>query len=421
MSRIDLLRESRNNTWEQAKRLLDRAKEEKRNLYGEEERQYEQLTADLDAISGQIRRLEDSERTDRQTEESMRKLGLVTHTRAQSSEVGDEIRHTILTKSNAPLEFRAPDDEMRSYFAPGIERRALTTSTGSAGMRGISFYDRVLTHMVDESAILAAGATVIQSNSGEPLRIPKSTAFSTAAIVTEGAQIGTSEPTLDTFTLNAYKYAFMVYITRELAEDANFDLEGWLARESGNALGRAFGAHAITGTGTGQPTGALTGATLGNTGPTGTATSFGTHTTAGQGGDLLHDLYASLAAPYARSESAAWLMRNATLASIRKLRDADGRYVFSADIPAGSGAAGTILGRPVYTDPNMPAIGANAKSVLFGDFSKYYVRRINGIRFERSDEFKFDTDQVAFRCVARLDGALGDTTGALKYFAHSAT
>jgi HK97 family phage major capsid protein len=69
----------------------------------------------------------------------------------------------------------------------------------------------------------------------------------------------------------------------------------------------------------------------------------------------------------------------------------------------------------------MPATAVNNKSVLFGDLSTYYVRLVNNIRFERSNEFKFDTDQVAFRCLIRGDGMLLDQSGAVKHFLGPAT
>ncbi|MGH3734315.1 MAG: phage major capsid protein, partial [Micromonosporaceae bacterium] len=69
----------------------------------------------------------------------------------------------------------------------------------------------------------------------------------------------------------------------------------------------------------------------------------------------------------------------------------------------------------------VPAPAANAKSVLFGDWSRYFVRMVNGIRFERSDDFAFNTDMVSFRALLRVDGALVDSTGAVKVFQHSAT
>jgi HK97 family phage major capsid protein len=68
----------------------------------------------------------------------------------------------------------------------------------------------------------------------------------------------------------------------------------------------------------------------------------------------------------------------------------------------------------------MAAVGTSAKSVLFGDMSQYFVRLAGGVRFERSDEFAFDSDLVTFRALMRADGALVDLTGAVKYFAGNA-
>ncbi len=43
------------------------------------------------------------------------------------------------------------------------------------------------------------------------------------------------------------------------------------------------------------------------------------------------------------------------------------------------------------------------------------------MRFERSDDFAFSTDLVTFRALLRADGALVDTTGAIKWFANGAS
>ena len=74
------------------------------------------------------------------------------------------------------------------------------------------------------------------------------------------------------------------------------------------------------------------------------------------------------------------------------------------------------MGRPVIIDPNMADPALSAKSVAFGDFSAYAIRDARGIRFERSDDFAFDTDLVSFRAILRTDGATIDSTGAIKYF-----
>jgi HK97 family phage major capsid protein len=59
--------------------------------------------------------------------------------------------------------------------------------------------------------------------------------------------------------------------------------------------------------------------------------------------------------------------------------------------------------------------------VAFGDLSTYWVRLVNNVRFERSDDFKFDTDVVAFRCLIRGDGMLVDQSGAVKHFLGAAS
>lgn len=245
------------------------------------------------------------------------------------------------------------------------------------------------------------------------LGLPKTTADSTAAITAEGGAIGSSDPTLGSVTLGAYKYGFLVSVTRELAEDVAFDLEGYIAEQAGGALGNGFGVHLVTGDGDAKPTGLVPSATTGVTGGASVAGAF----TA----DNLIDLYHSVASPYARSASAAWLMRNSTLAAVRKLKDSQNRYLFDLDVPAGyPAAAGRLLGRPVFVDPNVAAVATSAKSVVFGDFSKVWVRHVNGVRFERSLEHGFDTDLVWFKAVLRADGALIDTTGAVKVFVGNA-
>ena len=132
----------------------------------------------------------------------------------------------------------------------------------------------------------------------------------------------------------------------------------------------------------------------------------------------LIDLMFSATAPYRNSASAGWLVKDATLGAIRKLKDGAGRYLFE---PAAIvGQPDSFLGKPIQTDPNVAAVALGAKSVAFGDFSAYFVRMAGGVRFERSDDFKFDTDQVAFRPVIRADGVTADQTGAIKVYVGNA-
>jgi HK97 family phage major capsid protein len=206
----------------------------------------------------------------------------------------------------------------------------------------------------------------------------------------------------------------MIQVSRELLTDTGVDLEGYLAMQAGRALGNAFGAHAITGDGSSKPRGVVTDATVGKTGLTGDSGGFGDQSVVGEGADQLIDLFHSVIAPYRMSQACRWMMNDTTAGVIRKIKTTEGQYIWQPSVIAGQ--PDTILGKPVLTDPNVASVGLSAKSVVFGDFSQYFVRLAGGIRFERSDEFAFGNDLVTFRCLMRADAALVDLTGAVKVF-----
>ena len=280
----------------------------------------------------------------------------------------------------------------------------------SAGAGGntvkIGFYEKLMAHLIEVSGILAAGPTVLNTTSGEQIQIPKTTAHSTGALTAEAAAISESDPTFGQVPLDAYKYAVLLQVSNELLTDTSVDLEGYLSMQAGRAIGNAFGVHAITGSGSAQPNGVVTGSTLGVTGATSVAgvPNF----------DNLIDLYHSVIGPYRNSPSCGWLLRDSTVATIRKVKDSDGQYLWQPSLQIG--VPDTLLGKPVRTDPNVAATATSAKSVLFGDFSQYFVRFVNGVRFERSDDYAFNSDLVTYRAILRADGDLVDTTGAVKHF-----
>lgn len=412
---IKRLTDERQTLWKQQKALLDvGAARGDTHMSADDDRAYRARDARIDVIDDRLVELADADERSAAAADAFGTLLGTPRTRGAVRHVERELeaqfRASILERNPAPITVRW--GEPRSGFAPGLERRDLSTATGS-GMTGVTFYSQLLEHLVDNSAIMAAGASMLTTGSGELLSLPKSTALSTAAIVAEAGVIGESDPGLGKVTLGAYKYGVLVQVSTELVEDVTWDLLGYLARETGLAIGNGAGAHFIAGTGTDQPRGLALDATVGVTGATAVDGAF----TA----DDLIDLAHSLAEPYTRSPGAAWLMRQSTLGTVRKLKDNQDRYLFSTDVVPGSGAAGTLLGRPVYCDPNVAAVGLGARSVLFGDFTRYWVRQVNGLRFERSDEYAFNADMVTFRALWRADGALIDTTGSVKAFEGGAT
>lgn len=416
---VKKLRERRANVWEQAKGLADKAAEENRAFNGEEEGSWQTLNAELDALDKRIKNVLDGEQRAKDTDDAYAKLEGAPQTRGGSTS-GAERPAWESAQATELREFAAGKRGHSYEIMPErpVDFRTLSKLTAAAGLNTVptAFYDRIIAHLIETAAIMQAGPTVLQTGSGESIQVPKTTGHSSAAIVTEGAPIGASDPAFGQITLGAYKYGLLIQVSRELITDTGADLEGYLSMQAGRALGNAFGQHAMTGTGTGQPRGVVTDATLGKTGGTGVA---GAPTA-----DDLVDLFYSVIAPYRNSSAARWIIRDASVAAIRKLKDTTGQYIWSPGLATnstGPGATDTLLGKPVLTDPGVAAVALSAKSVVFGDMSQYFVRMVNGVRFERSDDYAFNTDLVTFRALMRADGALVDLTGAVKYFQGGAT
>lgn len=259
--------------------------------------------------------------------------------------------------------------------------------------------------MIEVSGVLQ---TLLRTASGEQIQVPKTTAHSSpsGAPIAEAGTLASSDPTFGQVPLDAYKYGILLQISHELLNDTGVDLAGYLARQAERALGNWLGGRLVVGTGTNQPNGVVTAATVGKTGGAGVAGMFT--------GDDLIDLFYSVIAPYRNSSSCAWMMKDSSIAGLRKIKDTTGQYLWAPGLTAG--APDTVLGKPLVTDPNVAAVALSAKSVVFGDFSTYFVRQVETLRFERSDDYAFNTDLVSYRAVVRADGDLVDTTGSIKVF-----
>jgi len=393
------LHAARQQAWNEISAISDTAAAEGRDFTAEEEGSWVKGNAHLASLDERISVVLDHEKRNADIEAALGRYGTPETPAAPAAvSIEDELR--ALGRG-----------ELRSVVVPA-ERRDLTKGTSTAGGDTVptSFYGQVWEHMIESSAILQAGATVINTAAGENLEIPVTTAHSSGALISEGGSLTESDPAFVKRTLGAYKYGLSIQASSELVADTGFDLLGYLARQAGRAVGNAMGVHLITGSGSSQPSGIVTGA---STGVTGSASVSGAFTA-----DNLIDLYFSVIAPYRNSTSCAWIMKDATLASVRKLKDSQNQYLWQPSLIVGQ--PDTLLGKPVFTDPNVAAVALSAKSVIFGDISAYYARIAGGIRFERSDDFAFSTDLVTFRAIVRADGTLADRTGAVKLFVGNA-
>ena len=388
--------EARAKAWEEAKALLDSAAAEKRDLSAEENQTYDRIMADLDSRSQVIETMNAQAERENRAAEAMK--GFEAQVKPAVASV-PEINEAELIRSLAR-------GEIRSH---SFEKRDVTKGSTGAPVP-TSFYDQVIMLARHVGPMLET-STILNTAGGENLQIPSLSAYSTGTVTSEAGAIGESDPTFNAFkTLGAYKYSFLTQISREMVEDAGVDILGFLATQTGNALGYAVNGALTTGTGTVQPTGIVTAAGSGITGGTGVSGAF----TA----DNLIDLVYSVDTAGRTLPGTGWQMNAQAIAAVRKLKDSAGQYLFSPSLSAD--ARDLLLGYPIFENPAMAAPATSAKSVIFGHLPSYFARTVGGLRLDRSDDYAFQNDLITFRATMRVDGNLIQTSH-VKYFAGAAS
>lgn len=226
----------------------------------------------------------------------------------------------------------------------------------------------------------------------------------------EDGRSGTATPTLREIAINTGEIYAMPGATQTSLDDARIDLAAWLADEVSIEFAEQEGAAFASGDGVNKPRGILAYDKVANASyawgkigfvASGKSDGFVAATTTASPADALIDLYYALKSGY--RNGASWLMSDATMNAVRKFKDAEGAYIWAP--PSGAAEVATILGKPVHNDDNMPAVGANAFPVAFGDFSRSYliVDRI-GIRVLR-DPFT-SKPNVLFYTTKRVGGGI---------------
>ena len=296
-------------------------------------------------------------------------------------------------------------------------RNAITWDTGSIASAVPTSMARTLYEYMEASvAAFRIGATMIDTTSGENIDFPRVAAHGIATQVAgQGTALAGTDPTFDKLTLGANKYGELVIVANEVISDAAFDVSAFLGRNMGRAVGRLVDQDLINGTGS------ITHAIVGSgvtptTAGLGSVNTGGTlATTVGLDPTWLVDAVHGVNDEYRMG--AAWLFRDSAAADVRKIRDGAGGTEGSFLWQPGqvNGLIGpqpdTLLGFPVYTDPNIASIASNNLIGGFGDWSTYFLRRAGSLQVERSDERYFDTDQVGFRAKLRVDGGYVDSNG----------
>ena len=305
---------------------------------------------------------------------------------------------------------------MASRQNPDIQA-AMSTTTGSEGGYTVATeFSKKLIEAMKATGSVRSVASVIQTSTGAQMLFP-----TTDATAEEGEIVGqnTAVTALDTTfgqaSLDVYKYSSKsIALPFELLQDSMFDLESYIQNLLRLRLGRIQDRHHVLGTGTAQPKGVVAASVMGKTGATGSTTSASY--------DDLVDLEHSVDPAY--RAACKYLMNDSSLKALRKIKDTNGRPIFVPGYEQGNpgGAPDRLLGREIVINQYVAAMAASAKSILFGDFSKYLIRDVMDVTLFRMTDSAFTLKgQVGFVAFCRSGANMVENGGAIKHFANSAT
>lgn len=303
-------------------------------------------------------------------------------------------------------------EEQRAFL------NTMSTTTGSEG--GYTVQAEVAATVLDALKSLGgmrAAATVIQTGAGNDLSYPTSDGTTEEGeIMAQNAAANTADPSFGTLPLNVYKYGSkIVTVPIELLQDSSVDVVAFVTNRINQRLARITNKHFTIGTGSSQPNGIVTAAGAGRVGATGQTLT------------ILYDdfveLQHSVDFAYREAGTTAFMMHDSSVKVAKKIKDTAGRPIFLPGYdPANNGSIDFILGQPVMVNNHMPVMAANAKSVIFGDLTKYVIRDAMNMAMMRFDDSAYASKgQVGFLAFLRSGGNLMDVGGAVKYYQNSAT
>lgn len=316
---------------------------------------------------------------------------------------------------NTP-ERRAYSTAFNDYFRHGAGEAALhdlavkasltTQSKPDGGYLVSPEVETTIDRVLGTASAMRRLATVRKVGTDEYRKFVNKGTAGTGWVGEEETRPETTTPNLAELIFPVMEIYAMPATTQRMLDDGIIDVGAWLADEVNIAFDEQEGAAFVAGNGVKKPRGLLDYATVTNGSyawgsigyvATGAAAAFASSNP----GDNLIDLYYALKAGY--RNSAAWLLSDAVMGTVRKFKDGQGNYLWAP--PTGPDMPSTILGKPVETDDNMQALGANAFPVAFGDFKRAYLilDRV-GVRVLRDDLTV--KGKVLFYTTKRVGGGL---------------
>lgn len=372
------MREKRAKLWATMEGFLDTHRNEKGVLSAEDDATYAGMEKDLTDLTNEIKRME---RRDAMEVELNKP---VDRPLTQKPE-----KHNPEKTGRASNAYK--EDFGRHLRGKALIHNVLSESTDADGGYLVpDEFESQIVAALDEANVVRSLAKVITTHHDR--KIPIAVGHSVATWTAENAAFTESNPTFGQKQIDAFKLTDLIRVSVELLQDSEFDLEDYITREIARAFGIAEEQAFCVGTGTNQPTGIFTanGGTVGVTAASTTAVTV----------DEVISLVYALKSPYRRN--AKFLMNDATVSLLRKLKDNNGAYLWQPSVQAGQ--PDKLLGYDIYTSPYVPTVAAGAYAIAFGDFQNYWIGDRAGRTVQRLNELYATNGQIGYVATERVDG-----------------
>ena len=380
MDKINELIEKRAKLWEEAKNFLDTHTDEDGKLSAEDAATYEKMESDVVDMKKSIDRLQRQAVIDRELNKPTSKpiINEPTAGKPLNIRATDEYKQGMLTAMRTRFRtisdvLQEGNDQQGGYLVP-------------------EEYDKRLIDVLTEENIMRSLATKITTSGEHKINIAATKPA--AAWIEEGEALTFGDATFDQIVMDAYKLHVAIKITEELLYDNAFNLEGYIIDQFGKALANAEEDAFLNGNGTGRPAGIFD---TEKGGQVNTTTSGNTISA----DDIITLIY-NLKRPYRKS--AAFITNDKTLASIRKLKDNNGVYMWQPSLTAGE--PDRLMGYAVHTSQFAPESATGKPVMAFGDFSYYNIGDRGSRSMQELKELFAGNGMVGYVMKERVDGRL---------------
>lgn len=370
--------EKRAKAWEAAKNFVDTHEDKNGNLSAEDSATYTRMEAEIEELTNSIDRQQRAERREQE-------LSKPVNSPITGKPYKDEPAREEKTGRASDEYRKAMLNAMRSNFRQ--VSNVLQEGVDSDGGYLVPVeYDKRLIDVLNEENIMRTLGTKITTSGEHKINIAATKPA--AAWIEEGGTLSFGDATFDQIYLDAFKLHVAIKVTEELLYDSAFNLENYIITEFGKALANAEEDAFLNGDGKGKP--------LGIFAKTGGGQSAGTLTAALKSDDLI-DLIYSLKRPYRKNAS--FILNDATLAQIKKLKDNNGQYLWQPSYQAGE--PDRILGYTVRTSAYAPT-----DAIAFGDYRYYNIGDRGSRSFKQLNELFAGNGMIGFVAKERVDGKL---------------